>query len=65
MDLLPLSPTVTAATQPHLRYIQGDFTQPDTQCAVQHALEHQHAHLILSDMLHNTTGNTDRDAALS
>lgn len=61
VDLLDLDELRIPATT----FIQGDFTQAATQSRILEALGGQQASVVVSDMLHNTTGNRERDAAVS
>lgn len=56
VDLLPIDPIDGAL------FIQGDFNSEETQTAIERALgEGQLFDVILSDMLHNATGQRDLD----
>lgn len=57
MDLLPVVPIAG------VRVLQGDFSDPVVQAAVDHALDGRHVDLVLSDMAPNLTGITGVDQA--
>lgn len=58
-DLAPL-----AAVPPGVRFVQGDVFQAGTQARLEAALDGLKAHLVLSDMAPNISGNGARDQAL-
>jgi len=55
VDLLPMEPVEYA----HI--ITGDFTAMSTQQEIRKICENRNADVILSDMMHNTTGNRMTD----
>lgn len=57
VDLLPLAPI------PGVRVLQGDFSDPATQAALELALDGRRVDLVLSDMAPNLTGIAGVDQA--
>lgn len=55
LDLLPMEPV------PNTTIIQGDFTSELVKDQLRQLLGGKKANVVLSDMLHNTTGQHDRD----
>lgn len=63
VDLLPISSEV--AEQSDVHFIQGDLRDRKVQRRIIDAVGTQKVGLVLSDMLHNVSGNPLRDSALS
>lgn len=55
VDLLPMEAV------PHTAFVQGDFTSAAVQRQIAELLRGARADVVISDMLHNTTGNHDAD----
>lgn len=55
LDLLPMEPV------PYCTFIQGDFQSKDVQATLMQACCNRQANVILSDMLHNVTGQKSTD----
>ena len=65
VDLLPMEPVPLKSPSIEAHFIQGDFTHHDIQREIEMILKGERANLIISDMLHNTTGNRSRDHDIS
>jgi 23S rRNA (uridine2552-2'-O)-methyltransferase len=50
LDILPMDPL------DHVKFIQGDFTEPEPLALLEEALNGQYADLVLSDMAPNMSG---------
>jgi 23S rRNA (uridine2552-2'-O)-methyltransferase len=59
VDLLPINPI------PHCTIMQGNFQEPTIQKKIAQFLANEPLDVILSDMLHNTTGQSDLDHSKS
>ncbi|RYH30419.1 RlmE family RNA methyltransferase [archaeon] len=55
LDLLPMEPV------PYCTFIQGDFQSKDVQSILKQACGNRQVNVILSDMLHNVTGQKSTD----
>lgn len=57
VDLLSMEPV----DDPAFDFIQGDFTVEETRREISHLSENRKVDVVLSDMLHNTTGHRATD----
>lgn len=57
VDLLEMSPIEGNC----IKILKGDFKSPDLQAQIKNFPEYRKANVILSDMLHNTTGHKSTD----
>lgn len=55
IDLLPMEPV------PRATIIQGDFCDPHNQAQIMKVFDNRKANVVISDMLHSTTGNRSID----
>lgn len=62
LDLLPLDDTKISLNLPNFNFIQGDFTESETQQLIIDALVQERANLVMSDMAQNFLGDSQTDA---